>query len=119
MPGITSMQAAAAAAGVPLAMLAGSVAIVPATYGIEHLPGLVRDFPLVCLLKVHTVFDQLLDHLALLTQPIDAVYVEKVGTARSSVIVQCRDLPLLLAARRFPIFRAGAPKAPLMSGRRP
>jgi precorrin-2/cobalt-factor-2 C20-methyltransferase len=92
VPGITSIQAAAAFAGVPVARLDESVAIVPAAYGLEHLPGLVREFPVVCLLKVHSVFDQLLDLLAVLPQAIDAVYVEKVGTAEQHIV---RDVTTL------------------------
>ncbi len=85
VPGITSVQAAAAFAGVPIAKLDESVAIVPAAYGLEHLPRLVRDFPVVCLLKVHSAFDRLLDQLAAMP-PIDAVYVEKVGTAEQRIV---------------------------------
>jgi precorrin-2/cobalt-factor-2 C20-methyltransferase len=92
VPGVTSIQAAAAFAGFPVATLGESVAIVPAVYGIEHLPDLVRDFPVVCLLKVHSVFDRLLDQLAATRQPMDAVYVEKVGTAQQRTV---RDLPTL------------------------
>jgi precorrin-2/cobalt-factor-2 C20-methyltransferase len=99
VPGITSIQAAAAVAGVAIARLDESVAIVPAAYGIEHLPDLVRDFPVVCLLKVHSVFDRLLDHLAAL-QFIDAIYVEKVGTAEQRVV---RELATL-RGKRLPYF---------------
>jgi precorrin-2/cobalt-factor-2 C20-methyltransferase len=92
VPGITSIQAAAAFAQVPIAKLDESVAIVPAAYGLAHLPDLVRDFPVVCLLKVHSVFDQLVDRLKSLPLAIDAVYVEKVGTPEQRLV---RDLTTL------------------------
>ena len=86
VPGVTSVQAAAAFARFPLAALGESIAIVPAAYGIDHLPDILRDFPVVCLLKVHAVFDRLLDQLAQMPQAPDAVYVEKVGTAEQRLV---------------------------------
>lgn len=92
VPGVTSMQAAAAAAGFPLASLDERVAIVPALYGCEHLADLLREFSVVCLLKIHAVFERLLDELARLDQRIEAVYLEKVGTGQERIV---RDLESL------------------------
>ena len=60
VPGVTSPHAAAAAAGVPVSLLEEKVAVVPAVYGLNHLPVLLNDFATVFLMKVNTVFDQLL-----------------------------------------------------------
>jgi precorrin-2/cobalt-factor-2 C20-methyltransferase len=86
VPGITSMQAAAACVGVPVAQLQERVTIVPAAYGLYHLPELLAECATVFLLKVHGVFDQLLDKLASLPQPPQTFYVEKVGTAEERVV---------------------------------
>src|ERR1043165_7157945 len=51
VPGITSIQAAAACGGVPVAMLDENVAIVPAAYGLSHLPELLEKFATIFLLK--------------------------------------------------------------------
>ena len=54
----------------------------------------------VVLLKVHTVFDQLLGRLAQLPEPVSAFYVEKVGTAEERVVT---DLPSL-RGQKLPYF---------------
>lgn len=92
VPGISSIHAAAAAAGVPLGMAADRIAILPATYEAAGLRTVLETFDTVILLKVHRVFDKihaLLDDLGLLHQ---AVYVRRVGTAEQMVE---RDLTAL------------------------
>lgn len=92
VPGVTSIQAAAARAGVTIAQLAERVAVVPAAYGLNHLPELLDNFATVFLLKVHGVFEQLLERLALLRVPAHAVYVEKVGTPGERVVSDLASL---------------------------
>jgi precorrin-2/cobalt-factor-2 C20-methyltransferase len=98
VPGVTSPSAAAARAGVPVARLDERVAVVPAAYGIERLPALLDTFATVFLLKVNTVFGELLDGLATLPRPVRAVYVEQVGTQAERVVedlesLRGRDVP--------------------------
>jgi precorrin-2/cobalt-factor-2 C20-methyltransferase len=100
VPGITSMQAAAAAVQMPVAMLAERVAVVPAVYGIERLSELLEGFTFVCLLKVHTMMDRLLDRLAQLPRRPLCYYVEKVGTAEERIV---NDLASL-RGRQLPYF---------------
>ena len=92
VPGVTSASAAAALAGVPVARLEEKVAVVPAAYGIEHLPALLEEFATVFLLKVNGVFDRLLDALATLPRPVRAVYVEQVGTPAERVVEDLESL---------------------------
>jgi precorrin-2/cobalt-factor-2 C20-methyltransferase len=92
VPGVTSTSAAAARAGVPVARLDERVAIVPAAYGLERLPELLEQFTTVFLLKVHGVFDSLLDALASTRESIQAVYVENVGTSEERIITDLRSL---------------------------
>jgi precorrin-2/cobalt-factor-2 C20-methyltransferase len=100
VPGITSIQAAAACVGVPIAKLDERVAVVSAAYGLDGLPELLDEFATVFLLKVHGVMDQLLDRLALLSRPLQASYVEKVGTAEQRIV---SDLTTL-RGKRLPYF---------------
>ena len=86
VPGVTSPSAAAAAAGVPVSLLEEKVAVVPAVYGLDHLPTLLDDFATVFLMKVNTVFDQLLETLAALPHRVHAVYAEQVGTPEERLV---------------------------------
>jgi precorrin-2/cobalt-factor-2 C20-methyltransferase len=92
VPGVTSPQAAAARAGVPVARLDERVAIVPAASGLDRLPALLEEFATVFLLKVHSVFDQLLDRLARLPRAPRALYLEKVGTPEERVVLDLFSL---------------------------
>ncbi len=96
VPGITSFQAAAARAQMAIAQLEDRVAVVPAAYGLHRMPYLLENFATVFLLKVHKIFDQLLDTLAALPAPPSAYYVERVGTAEERVV---RDLASLRGAK--------------------
>jgi precorrin-2/cobalt-factor-2 C20-methyltransferase len=100
IPGVSSVHAAAARAGVPIAHLEDTVAILPAVYGLDRLPRLLADFTTVVLLKVHSVFDTLLDALAALTDPPDAVYLENVGMTGERIVT---DLPSL-RGQKLPYF---------------
>lgn len=60
VPGVSSVNASAASALVPLAHTNGSIAILPATCTRERLERALRSFDTVVLLKVHRVFDRVL-----------------------------------------------------------
>jgi precorrin-2/cobalt-factor-2 C20-methyltransferase len=92
IPGVTSPSAASARAGVPVSRLNDKVAVVPATYGLDTLPGLLDEFATVFLMKVNRVFDQLLEVLAALPTPVRAVYLEKVGTAEERIVTDLKTL---------------------------
>jgi precorrin-2/cobalt-factor-2 C20-methyltransferase len=92
VPGVTSANAAAARAGVPVARLDEKVAVVPAAYGVERLPSLLDEFATVFLLKVNGVFGRLLDALAALPRPVRAVFVEQVGTPAERVVENLESL---------------------------
>lgn len=100
VPGVTSAGAAAARAGVAVARLDERVVIVPAAYGLGRLAGLLGEFATVFLLKVHAVFDQLLEALATLPGPVNAVYLEKVGTPEERVVTDLESL----RGRELPYF---------------
>jgi precorrin-2/cobalt-factor-2 C20-methyltransferase len=81
VPGVSSVQAAAARAGVPLARLDEAMAVLPAAYGLERLPMLLDSCATVALVKVHSAIDSLRKRLADETKPIQIFYLEKVGTS--------------------------------------
>lgn len=92
VPGVSSPSAAAAAAGVPVALLADKVAVVPAVYGLETLPSLLDTFATVFLMKVNSVLEPLLDTLAALPYKVQSVYVEKVGTPEERIVTDVHTL---------------------------
>lgn len=91
VPGVTSIVAAAARAGVPVSNLDERVAVVPAAYGLEQLPSLLADFATVFLVKVHSVFDQLVDRLREMPD-VNAIYLEKVGTPEERIVPDIASL---------------------------
>lgn len=100
VPGVSSMQAAAARAGMPLAHREEALAVLPAAYGLDRLPLLLESCATVALLKVHSVFDSLIDRIGEPPQNIQTFYFEKVGTGEERVI---SDLPSL-RGQKLPYF---------------
>jgi precorrin-2/cobalt-factor-2 C20-methyltransferase len=92
VPGVTSMSAAAARAGLDLARLDDGLLVIPAAYGLERLPKSLDEFSTICLLKVNSVFDSLLDRLRSIPQPFHAVYVERVGMPGERVVTDLDSL---------------------------
>ncbi len=84
--GVSSLNAAAAAAHLPLALADECLAVVPAVYGAERLAGILQEFDAVILVKVHRVFDRIRDILTELGLKERAVYVRRVGLAGEAVI---------------------------------
>lgn len=100
VPGVTSVQAAAARAGIPVAHLDDKVAILPASYGLEHLPEMLERFATIFLLKVHTALEQLLAVLGKMHVPVQAVYLEHIGSARERIVTDLGSL----RGERLPYF---------------
>jgi precorrin-2/cobalt-factor-2 C20-methyltransferase len=92
VPGVTSVGAAAAQAGIGVARLDERVAVVPAAYGVERLPLLLEEFATVFLLKVHSAFDALLARLPGLPADVRAIYVEQVGTPEERIVTDLATL---------------------------
>lgn len=92
VPAVASPLAAAAMAGVPISRLDEKVAVVPAVYGLDELPDLLSTFATVFLMKVNGVFDQLLDVLPRLPEPVQAVYLERVGTPEARMVTDLETL---------------------------
>jgi len=107
IPGVSSIQAAAARARSPLAVAAERVAILPATYEAGERPGgkgggkfslspflrqALEQFETVVLMKVSQVFEEVLDLLEALDLVENTVYVEKVGFPEERIVRDIRTL---------------------------
>jgi precorrin-2/cobalt-factor-2 C20-methyltransferase len=92
VPGITSVGAAAAAAGVPLGLAADRLAVLPATYEEAQLRRTLFEFDTVVLLKVSRVFDRIHALLAELGLEKSAVFVRRVGSAEEEVVTDLASL---------------------------
>lgn len=92
VPGISSVSAAAAAAGIPLGMAADRIAILPATFEEEGLRRTLRDFDTVVLMKVNRVFDRVLALLKELGLEKKGVFVRRVGSGEEEVIFDIERL---------------------------
>lgn len=96
VPGITSVGAAAAAAGVPLGISADRLAILPATYEEAQLRQTLLDFDTVVLMKVSRVFDRVYALLCELGLEQSGVFVRRVGTNEQEVVT---DLALMVGKK--------------------
>ncbi len=85
VPGISSINAAAAAADCPLGLASDRIAILPATFEEEGLRQTLADFDTVILMKVHRVFGKVRSLLAELGLVKGAVYVRRVGLEGEAV----------------------------------
>ncbi len=86
VPGVSSLNAAAARAVIPLALLDERLAVLPAAYGLQGLEDLMARFTTLVLFKVHSVLAPLVERLQRLPGTFRVVYVEKAGTAEECVI---------------------------------
>ncbi len=84
--GVTSFNAAAARAEMPLADTDDTVAIIPAGYGIDMIEALLDDFDTLVLLKVKPLLDDILDLLLQKAILDKSCFIEKAGSTEERVI---------------------------------
>ncbi len=92
VPGISSVNAVAAAAGLPLGDRDERVAIVPATYAAAELHDALASFDTVVLLKVAAALDHVLDVLEELGLAEQAVCVRRCGRPEQEIVRDVRSL---------------------------
>jgi precorrin-2/cobalt-factor-2 C20-methyltransferase len=92
VPGISSITAAASAAGVPLALADETVAILPATADEEKILKALISFDTVVLLKISRAFDRVYEMLTHLEPARNAVFVRRVGSAEEEVVFDLASL---------------------------
>ena len=84
--GVTSFNAAAARAQMPLADTDDTVAIIPAGYGIEMIESLLADFDTLVLLKVKPLLEPIIDLLRTKDLLENSCFIEKAGSKEERVI---------------------------------
>lgn len=92
VPGVSSVTAAAARAGVSLADGDDRIAILPATYEDETLRQAFQQFDTVVLMKVNRVMDRVVDILESLGLVDRAVFVSKGTSSEEEVVRDIRTL---------------------------
>ena len=94
IPGISSINAVSARALLPLATGKERVAILPTTYenNIEALRETLESFDTVVLLKVHSMFDQVLDLLEDMKLTDRCVYIKRCTSQDEEIVRDIRKL---------------------------
>jgi len=92
IPGISSINASAAAAGIPLGIAGERIAILPATYENEELRKTLLEFDTIVLMKVSRVFDRVYALLQELGLTDNAVFVRRVGSRQQEVVFDISTL---------------------------
>ena len=92
IPGVSSVMAAAASSGVPLATHGQKLAILPAAYGLDELSEATSHFDTVVLMKVSPVIVNALADLEDLGLTENTTYVRRVSTDREKVIRDVRSI---------------------------
>ncbi len=92
VPGISSINAAAANAGLPLGMAAERIAILPATFEAEKLVKTLVDFDTVVLMKVHRVFAEVYGMLKAIGLEKKGAFIRRVGSAEEEVVFNLAQL---------------------------
>lgn len=92
IPGISSINTAAAVAGVPLAEAEEKIVIIPATAGIEVISAALAVHETVVLLKVKPLYSDILQLLRQTGRSESVVFVERVGSARQKVLTSIAEM---------------------------
>jgi precorrin-2 C(20)-methyltransferase len=94
VPGVSSITAAAARVGWPLAQKDEVFTVVPAGYHRQHLDRLLTASGNVCLLKVSSAIPELLEAIEALRargMAVEAAYIEELGTEREWITHDLRQ----------------------------
>ena len=92
IPGVSSVMAAAASSGVPLATHGQRLAILPAAYGLDDLSEATSNFDTVVLMKVSPNIHETLADLRKLGLAEQTTYVRRVTTDREKVIKDLTEI---------------------------
>ena len=92
IPGISSINAAAAQAGLPLVEADEKMVVIPATAGIEVIKTALAAYETVVLLKVKPLFSEIIDLLRSTGREQRTVFVERVGSSRQKVLTDFSEI---------------------------
>jgi precorrin-2/cobalt-factor-2 C20-methyltransferase len=92
VPGVSSVTAAAAAAGIPLATASERIAILPATFEEHKLRRTLQDFDTVVLMKVNRVYNRVYALLVEMGLEGSGVFVSRAGTSEEQVVFDLASL---------------------------
>jgi precorrin-2/cobalt-factor-2 C20-methyltransferase len=92
VPGVSSINAAAIAAGIPLGQASERIAIIPAAFEEKDLLKVLSDFDTVVLMKVSRVFDGIYALLRELGLEKKCAFISRVGTAEEEVVFDLESL---------------------------
>lgn len=92
VPGISSINASAAQAGIPLVESEEKMAVIPATAGIDQIAAALVDFETVVLLKVKPLFADILKLLRQTGRERSTVFVERVGSGRQKILTDFAEI---------------------------
>lgn len=90
VPGVTSISAVPNAAGIPLVDGQERLAIIPASYGLEDLRQVLRNFDSIVLMKVSSIMPEIVQVLEEEGLLENAVYVEKASTSEERIVHDLR-----------------------------
>lgn len=93
VPGITSITAVPAATKIPLADGMERFCVVPATYGIESLDNLVKEFDTIIFIKAGRVIPELSAKLKELGLSDSATYVSHASTDKQEIYHDLDEVP--------------------------
>lgn len=91
IPGVSSITASAARAGVSLSLADEKVAVIPATYA-DSLKEVLESFDTVVLMKVYKVFGKIVQALENAQLADKAVYVSRAGMPDERIIRNIREV---------------------------
>lgn len=92
VPAVSSITAVPAAAGIPVADGQERIAVLPATYGVEDLARVLREFDTVLLMKVSSVMPKVVAALEAEGLLDRAVYVSKATTGEERIVRDLRSI---------------------------
>lgn len=92
IPGISSINAAAAQAALPLVEAEEKMAVVPATAGLEEIAAALAHYETVVLLKVKPLYADIMELLRQTGRQMSTVFVERVGSSRQKVLTDFAEI---------------------------
>jgi precorrin-2/cobalt-factor-2 C20-methyltransferase len=92
VPGVSSINAAAVAAGIPLGQSSERIAVIPAAFEESDLRGILASFETVVLMKVSRVFDAVYGLLKELGLEKNCAFISRVGTSEEEVVFDLESL---------------------------